>query len=95
MMFPISYLVYSVNYYTCLLITQLVCSEKYRVYLLITRDNKLSRSAITSILFSQQAKIAKLPSQLRISYRPGELALKMCNFLLHVKDKLPVIASHC
>ena len=36
MMFPISYLVYSVNYFTCLLITYLVYSENYHVCLLIT-----------------------------------------------------------
>ena len=35
MMFPISNLVYSVNYFTCLLITYLVYSENYHVYLLI------------------------------------------------------------
>ena len=36
MMFPISYLVYSVKYFTCLLITYLVHSENYHVCLLIT-----------------------------------------------------------
>ena len=39
-MFPISYLVYNVNYLTCLLITYLVYSENYHVYLLITRTNQ-------------------------------------------------------
>ena len=36
MMFPISYLVYSVKYSVCLLITYLVYSVNYLVYLLIT-----------------------------------------------------------
>ena len=35
MVFPISYLVYSVKYLTCLLITQLVYSENYHMYVLI------------------------------------------------------------
>ena len=39
-MFPISYLVYSVNFLTCLLITYLVYSENYHVYLLITTRDK-------------------------------------------------------
>ena len=40
MMFPISYLVYSVNYFTCLLITCLVYNENYHACLLIiTRTN--------------------------------------------------------
>ena len=39
-MFPKSYLVYSVNFLTCLLITYLVYSENYHVYLLITTRDK-------------------------------------------------------
>ena len=35
-MFPMSYFVYSVNYFACLLITYLVYSENYHVCLLIT-----------------------------------------------------------
>ena len=42
MMFPINYLVYSVNYtyFTCLLITYLVYNENYHVCLLITIRDK-------------------------------------------------------
>ena len=36
MMFPISYLVYSESYFTCLLITYLAYSVNYHVYILIT-----------------------------------------------------------
>ena len=36
MMFPISYLVYNVTTFACLLITYLVYSENYHVCLLIT-----------------------------------------------------------
>ena len=39
MMFPISYLVYCVNYFTCLLKTYLVYNENYHVCLLIIRTN--------------------------------------------------------
>ena len=40
-------------------------------------------------------EVAKLPSQLHTSLRLGQPGLKMCNFLLLVKDKLSVNASRC